>query len=245
MAQLDLDPPSLNTREGPAPFQPLLSRGSGPPPLITRGGSAPFQPLPAQGCLWSPPLITRGVSAPFQPLPVQGIWASPSNLIFQPLPAQGCLWSPPPITSGGSAPFQPLPAQGCLWSPPPLTRGALPPSYSLPSLIYQAWPLESQSIEKLSTRMDLEWTATSPAPWIMYVNYSCLILGSSSSNYYCILGWLTTTRNKRVSPCAFITFSRLVAYSSIHTSLDSVCLSWAEQSWFKAVKMIWEVSVGF
>jgi hypothetical protein len=101
VVQVDLDLPSLITREGPAPFQPLLSRwilgspsnhqrgplplptpscpgGSWTPPLITRGGSAPFQPLPAQVDL-DLPLITRGGPAPFQPLPAQRILASPSN----------------------------------------------------------------------------------------------------------------------------------------------------------------------
>jgi hypothetical protein len=39
--------------------------------------------------------------------------------------------------------------------------------------------LESQSTEKLSTRMDLERRlAASLSPRMMYVNYSCLILGS-------------------------------------------------------------------
>ncbi len=170
MAQVDLDPPSLITREGPTRSSPFCPGRSWPPPLITRGGPAPFQPLPAQVDLGLPPLITREGSAPFQPLP-----------------AQVDLGLPPLITKGGYAPFQPLPAQvdlglppltpscpGGSWPPPPITRGAPPPSGPVLPFIYQAWPLESQSTEKLSTRMDLEWRlAASPAPtpcfWIMYV----------------------------------------------------------------------------
>ncbi len=84
--------PSLNTRGGPTPFQPLLSRGSWPPTLITRGGSTPFQSLP-----------------------VQRIWTSPSNhqkgLCPLPAPsAQGSLWSPPPLTRGAPPPSYPLPS---------------------------------------------------------------------------------------------------------------------------------------
>ncbi len=150
-------------QRGPRPLQPLLSRGS-----------------------WLPPLITRGGSAPFQSLPVQGIWTSPSNHQrgLRPLPAPSCpgrsLISPPPsLIRGGSAPLQPLPVQGSLISPPPTHQRSPPlPTPFLP-LIYQAWPLESQSTEKLSTRMDLERRlAASLSPWMMYVNYSCLILGN-------------------------------------------------------------------
>jgi hypothetical protein len=132
-------PPSLNTREGPAPSSPFLSRGSEPPPLITRGGSAPFQPLPVQESLIFSPHSSEEALTPSSPFLSRGLWS--------PLP---------------HSPEEPRPL----------------PTHFLP-FIYQAWPLESQSTEKLSTRMDLERSlAASLSPWMMYVNYSGLVLGS-------------------------------------------------------------------
>ncbi len=78
----------------------------------------------------------------------------------------------------------------------------------------------------------VEWRfAASPTQilwlWIMYVILSFFHLESCFWSFYqmvvCLvliavifLGWLTTTRNKRVLPCAFITFSRVGLRQVMH-----------------------------
>ncbi len=86
----------------------------------------------------------------------------------------------------------------------------------------------------------VEWRfATSPTQilwlWIMYVILSLFHLESCFWSVYqmivCLLliaviflGWLTTTRNKRVLPCAFITFPGLVCNTHYMLCHCTVCI---------------------
>ncbi len=132
---------------------PLPKYQRGPRPL----------PAPSVQGIWPPPLITRGGLCPL-PTP-----SCPGRSLISPSNHQR-----------GLRPFQSLPAQECLWSPPPLTRGAPPPSYPLPSPYIPSLAIGESVYKEALNKDGSGVTPASPAPWIMYVNYSCLILSSGT-----------------------------------------------------------------
>jgi hypothetical protein len=107
------------------------------------------------------------------------ILASPSNHQRGPcpLPTPSCpggSWTSPSNHQRGLRPLLTSSCPGGSWPPLPSPEEPRPLPALFLSPIYQAWPLENQSTEKLSTRMDLEWrlaasSAPTPCFWIMYV----------------------------------------------------------------------------